>query len=115
MGSSTMNLLLFLPPYLLLLIISSLLQITQSLPPRSPIECNGSSCVLSNGYGRWNDRIECLVPSVVYPTTEEEIVNAVAEAVKDKKRVKVVSAFAHNIPPLACPPPVDSVLISTSR
>jgi L-gulonolactone oxidase len=110
---TTKNILLF-PPFSLILIFS-LLQITQSLPPRSPIQCDGTSCILSNGYGRWNDRIECRVPSVVYPTTEEEIINAVADAVKNKKGVKVISAFAHNIPPLACPPRDDSVLISTSR
>ncbi|KAJ4806510.1 L-gulonolactone oxidase [Rhynchospora pubera] len=96
-------------------VLSSLLQTTDSLPPRSPIQCSGSSCILSNAYGRWNDRIECRVPSVVYPTTEEEIVTAVAEAVKNKKKIKVVSGFSHNIPPLSCPPSVESVLISTSR
>ncbi|XP_078153398.1 D-arabinono-1,4-lactone oxidase family protein [Carex rostrata] len=98
------------------LLFSILLKATYSLPPRSPIQCNdASSCILSNAYGIWNDRIDCRVPSVVYPTAEEEIVNAVAEAVKNNKKVKVVSAFAHNIPPLACPPSVDSLLISTSR
>ncbi|KAJ3695625.1 hypothetical protein LUZ60_001002 [Juncus effusus] len=87
-----------------------------ALPPASPIHCDGSSCILSNAYGLWNDRdTDCRAGLVLYPTTEGEIVDAVAEANKNNKNVKVVSGFSHTIPPFACPPTPDSVLISTAN
>ncbi|XP_072994433.1 L-gulonolactone oxidase 3 [Typha latifolia] len=86
-----------------------------AVPPASPIRCNGTGCVLSNAYGAWGDRKECLVRSVIYPTTEEELRSAVAMASQKRLKAKVVSGFSHTIPKLACPPTENSILISTEK
>eukprot|EP01018_Ginkgo_biloba_P002313 Gb_31381 [translate_table: standard] len=88
------------------------------MPPPSPITCanfNNSSCILSNAYGVWGDRMPCNVSKVVFPSTEDDILHAVAEAVKNKLKVKVVSGFSHTIPKFVCPGAGDGrgILIST--
>jgi FAD-dependent oxidoreductase len=59
---------------------------------------------------------------VVNPTTEEEIVHAVATAVKNKQKIKVATKSSHTIPKLACPGTTNStsgsghgVIISTAN
>ncbi|XXG48047.1 hypothetical protein AAC387_Pa02g2587 [Persea americana] len=102
---------------LLLLVIMTCLLGVPGMPPQPPASCNQTGCIVSNAYGVWGDRKECWVSSVVYPTTEEEILSAVANANKNKQKVKVVSGYAHTIPKLVCPasPPENSVLISTAK
>ncbi|PKI69467.1 hypothetical protein CRG98_010128 [Punica granatum] len=89
------------------------------MPPQSPILCGPAGCKLSNSYGMWGDRKDCTVSNVAYPTTEEELRSAVASAVRNKLKVKVVSKFSHTISKLACPAGTDSVnksiLISTEK
>lgn len=58
---------------------------------------------------------------VVHPTTEEEIVHAVATAVENKQKIKVSTKSSHTIPKLACPGTTNStsgsshgVIISTT-
>ncbi|KAL0283126.1 UNVERIFIED_CONTAM: L-gulonolactone oxidase 3 [Sesamum angustifolium] len=56
------------------------------------------------------------VQAVVYPTTEEELRSAVANANKNHLKVKVVSRFSHTIPKLACPTNQSrAILISTEK
>lgn len=82
-------------------------------PPRDPVQCGSSRCNISSCYGIWPDRTPCTAAKVVYPTTEKEIVSAVAEAVQKKQKVKVVSRWAHSIPKLICPGGNDGLVIST--
>ncbi|RWW64664.1 hypothetical protein BHE74_00028085 [Ensete ventricosum] len=100
---------------LLLVVIGSKPFFTSAKPPAPPVSCNVTGCVLSNAYGAWGDRSECWVRSVVYPRNEEELRWAVAEANRNNLKAKVVSGFSHAIPRLACPPPENSVLISTAK
>ncbi|XP_030452520.1 L-gulonolactone oxidase 3-like [Syzygium oleosum] len=107
---------------LLLLHMDSILLKTASMPPPSPVMCNspagGDGCILHNSYGAWNDRLDCHVQNVTYPTTEEELRSAVAYATRNGLNVKVVSKFSHTIPKLACPgrtQSVNSFLISTAN
>lgn len=89
-----------------------------AMPPQNPIQCDQTGCTLSNSYGVWGDRKTCHVTAAVYPTTEEELRSAVANASKNKQKVKVVSKFAHTIPKLACPTArsgISTILISTER
>ncbi|KAJ0986062.1 hypothetical protein J5N97_004418 [Dioscorea zingiberensis] len=90
---------------------------TTAIPPASPVQCNGTGCVLSNAYGLWNVRTPYTVPSVLYPTTEADLLAAVATAIKSNLKLKLVSAFSHTIPNLACPSTGDAaaVLISTTK
>ncbi|KAG9456152.1 hypothetical protein H6P81_000660 [Aristolochia fimbriata] len=90
---------------------------THGRPPRPPVKCDGSRCTVSNAYGVWGDRKDCLVSAVLYPETEEELRLAVAQAKQKKQKVKVVSGFSHTIPKLICPgsPPETSVVISTAK
>ncbi|KAH7840515.1 hypothetical protein Vadar_017960 [Vaccinium darrowii] len=92
-----------------------------AMPPPPPVQCTqiGSGCTLSNSYGVWGDRKDCRVPTVLYPTTEEELRLAVANATKNNQKVKVVTKFSHTIPKLACPSTQpaagNSILISTEK
>ncbi|XP_030543023.1 L-gulonolactone oxidase 3 [Rhodamnia argentea] len=105
----------------LLLRMDSILLRTASMPPPSPVTCNspgGDGCILRNAYGAWNDRLDCHVQNVTYPSTEEELRSAVAYAARSGLNVKVVSKFSHTIPKLACPGrngSADSFLISTAN
>lgn len=92
----------------------------RAMPPPPPVQCaqTGSGCTLSNSYGVWGDREDCRVPTVLYPTTEEELRLAVANAVKNNLKVKATTKFSHTIPKLACPstqPAGNSILISTEN
>eukprot|EP01018_Ginkgo_biloba_P002312 Gb_31378 [translate_table: standard] len=89
------------------------------MPPPPTLACANSDsvCTLSNAYGVWGDRKPCNVSKVVYPSTEDQILRAVADAVKNKLKVKVVSGFSHTIPKFACPGSGDGrgILISTKN
>lgn len=99
-----------------LIILCSILT-TEAMPPQNPVQCDQNGCNLYNSYGVWNDRKTCHVAAAVYPTTEEELRLAVANAIKNKLKVKVVSKFSHTIPKLACPTSRNetAMLISTDR
>ncbi|KAM0938562.1 putative oxidoreductase [Dioscorea sansibarensis] len=89
---------------------------TMSFPPSPPIQCNSTICLLSNAYGIFNTRNPCPVPSVLYPTSEQELLAAVAMATKSNLKIKLVSSFSHTIPKFSCPPPTsNALLISTSK
>ncbi|XP_031256640.1 L-gulonolactone oxidase 3 [Pistacia vera] len=91
---------------------------THAMPPPPPVQCNETGCILSNSYGAWGDRIDCHVPDVTYPTTEQDLRLAVAHANQNNLNIKVVSKFSHTIPKLACPSATQSgnaLLISTEK
>lgn len=103
-----------------LFIIHTLLII--AMPPPNPLKCDQIGCNLYNSYGVWGDRKDCRVPNnmnnVVYPTTEDELLAAVANANKNNFKVKVVTKFSHTIPKWACPVGSNgnnAILISTAK
>ncbi|OVA20297.1 FAD linked oxidase [Macleaya cordata] len=102
---------------LLIMLGSTLLPNTSAMPPPSPVNCDATGCVLHNSYGVWNDRKECRVPNITYPTTEEELRLAIAQANQKKLKVKIITGFSHTIPKLACPgiQTQNSILISTAK
>ncbi|KAG0489333.1 hypothetical protein HPP92_008144 [Vanilla planifolia] len=104
-------------PISLVFLFSLLLSVSIAVPPASPVLCNSTTgaCIVSNAYGVWGDRQVCSVPSVVYPTTEAELVAVVADASRHNLKLKVISGFSHSIPKLVCPSPTGSVLISTTK
>ncbi|XP_042498399.1 L-gulonolactone oxidase 3 [Macadamia integrifolia] len=112
--------LLFLHGLLLVLVIWVTTQhkhSTHAMPPPPPTQCNATGCILSNCYGIWNDRNDCWVPKILYPTTEDELLSAVAYANRNKLKLKVVWG-SHTIPKLACPgtsSPGNALLISTAN
>ncbi|KAK0570385.1 hypothetical protein LWI29_000327 [Acer saccharum] len=102
------------------LVVVLQVQTVQAILPPPVVQCNqtgAGGCTLYNSYGVWNDRNDCRVPTVVYPTTEEELRSAVANASKNKIKIKVVSRFSHTIPKLACPgsSKKPAMLVSTSK
>ncbi|KAL6957427.1 L-gulonolactone oxidase 3 [Sarracenia purpurea var. burkii] len=108
-------------PFLLLALSPSTFLPLHAMPPPPPLHCNQTDCTLYNSYGVWGDRKDCRVRTTFYPTTEEELRLAVANATRAKLKVKVVTKFSHTIPKLACPstaaavPPGNSMLISTEK
>ncbi|KAH9328739.1 hypothetical protein KI387_000847, partial [Taxus chinensis] len=82
------------------------------VPPPS-IECSGrSGCHIFNYQGIWDDLGSCEAGTALFPTSESQLVHAVASAVKMGKKMRVVSRFSHSLAKLAC---VDKegVIIST--
>ncbi|KAK2999245.1 hypothetical protein RJ639_039822 [Escallonia herrerae] len=90
---------------------------TLAMPPPPPVQCNSTGCTLHNSYGVWGDRKDCRVPSITYPSNQQELLQAVANATRSNLKVKVVSKFSHTIPKLACPqtPSRNAILLSTEK
>nr|XP_048334534.1 probable L-gulonolactone oxidase 6 isoform X2 [Ziziphus jujuba var. spinosa] len=86
-------------------------------PPEEPIKCKSKNtdCTITNSYGTFPDRSVCRAQNVVYPTTEEELISAVASATKKGSKIKVATRYSHSIPKLVCPSGQDGLLISTKN
>ncbi|PIN22533.1 D-arabinono-1, 4-lactone oxidase [Handroanthus impetiginosus] len=86
-------------------------------PPEDPIQCTGvvtnSNCTITNSYGAFPDRNICRAAKAVYPTSEAEVISAVAAATMTKRKMKVGTRFSHSIPKLVCPDGDEGILIST--
>lgn len=87
------------------------------MAPEDPVECKGamknSNCTFTNSYGAFPDRSTCRTARVVYPSSEVELIVAVAEATMENAKIKVVTRYSHSIPKLVCPDGERGVLIST--
>ncbi|KAL6005728.1 hypothetical protein ACLOJK_006299 [Asimina triloba] len=83
--------------------------------PQDPVQCTSklSNCTVTNAYGTFSDRSLCRAADVIYPTREEEVVAAVAQASMNKRKMKVVSRYSHSLPKLVCPGGNEGLLIST--
>lgn len=83
-------------------------------PPRPSVECEGQECQINNYLTIWEDRRNCTVANAAFPKSEDEFLDAVANAVKDNHKVRVVSKNAHSLAKLAC---VEShgLIISTEK
>lgn len=86
-------------------------------PLPDPVVCTRgtSNCTVSNTYGSFTDRTVCHAANVTYPSTEEELVAAVAAVASAKRKAKVATRHSHSIPKLACPGGSDGTIISTAR
>ncbi|KAL0002385.1 hypothetical protein SO802_016166 [Lithocarpus litseifolius] len=84
-------------------------------PPEKPIKCSSenTNCTITNSYGAFPDRSTCRAAEVAYPTTEQELISVVAEATKNRRKIKVATCFSHSIPKLVCPDGQEGLLIST--
>ncbi|XP_050249519.1 probable L-gulonolactone oxidase 6 [Quercus robur] len=84
-------------------------------PPEEPIKCSSenTNCTITNSYGAFPDRSTCRAAEVAYPTTEQELISIMAEATKNRRKMKVATCFSHSIPKLVCPDGQEGLLIST--
>ncbi|KAL5721208.1 hypothetical protein ACHQM5_013796 [Ranunculus cassubicifolius] len=97
------------------LCIFLLVVLVYSSPPEDPIKCTSknSNCVITNSYGVFPDRSICQAAEVIYPTTEKELVAAIAKASQENRKVKLATRYSHSITKLVCPDGKDGLLIST--
>lgn len=93
-----------------------LVNLASSSPPPDPIKCSPAGtgeCSITNIYGTFPDRSTCRAAAAVYPTSEQELVEAVAKAAAGKRKMKVATRFSNSIPKLACPGGDEGLIIST--
>ncbi|GMY09079.1 probable L-gulonolactone oxidase 6 [Fagus crenata] len=85
-------------------------------PPEDPIKCSSKNtkCTITNSYGAFPDRSICQAAEVVYPSNEQGLISIVAEATRNRRKMKVATRFSHSIPKLVCPDGQDGLLISTN-
>ncbi|KAL3682820.1 hypothetical protein R1sor_000842 [Riccia sorocarpa] len=70
------------------------------------VVCSGVGNTGCKGYsyqGFFSDRNDCRAGKVVYPTTEQEVIAAVADGVKNGLKMRAVSKGSHSLPSLVCP------------
>ncbi|GJN16545.1 hypothetical protein PR202_gb03563 [Eleusine coracana subsp. coracana] len=105
-------------PMLLLLLLTTLVHLNSSTPPPEPVTCRNDetfNCTVTNAYGSFPDSSICHAANVTYPSTEQELISAVAAASAAKRKVKVATRYSHSIPKLVCPGGTDGTIISTIR
>ncbi|KAG6507459.1 hypothetical protein ZIOFF_032804 [Zingiber officinale] len=109
----------FLLPLLSSVILLSAVVAVRASPPGPVVTCRSgnSNCTVTNAYGAFPDRSTCLVASVAYPGTEQELLAAVSAAAAKGQHMKALSAYSHSIPKLSCPggPAGRGLVISTVR
>ncbi|KAJ1266949.1 hypothetical protein BS78_07G019000 [Paspalum vaginatum] len=98
---------------LLLLLVS----LAGASPPPEPVSCTRgtSDCTVTSTYGSFPDRTICRAANATFPSTEQELVAAVAAASAARRKVKVATSHSHSFPKLACPGGRDGTIISTER
>ncbi|KAL2901609.1 putative L-gulonolactone oxidase 6 [Bienertia sinuspersici] len=90
---------------------------SECFPPGDPIKCSSgtSDCTVTNSQGSFPDRSDCRAADAVFPTTEIELISAIADATKNNRKMKVATRYSHSFPKLVCPDGEDSLLISTKN
>jgi len=103
---------------LFFVLLPVLLLTTQQLaggsPPPDPVSCarGTSDCTVTNTYGSFPDRTICRAANATFPSTEQELVAAVAAAAAARRKVKVATIHSHSFPKLACPGDSNDAIIS---
>ncbi|GLJ37131.1 hypothetical protein SUGI_0752930 [Cryptomeria japonica] len=70
--------------------------------------------VFTNSYGAFPDRSIHKAAQAVFPSTEEELLAFVANAVKKQQKIRVVTKHSHSIPKLVCLVGETGLVISSS-
>ncbi|GAB4844654.1 Probable L-gulonolactone oxidase 6 [Ancistrocladus abbreviatus] len=82
-----------------------LLCIAFSNTEEDPITClsTNKNCTITNSYGVFPDRSICRAADVAYPSTEDELIDVVANGTMNRRKMKVATRYSHSIPKLVCP------------
>jgi len=83
--------------------------------PLPAVQCDPSTgrCTIKNAFRTWPDRVDCQAAAVVYPKTEQEILDVVATAAKNNQKIKVGTKSCHSTCKLVCPGGNDGIFLST--
>eukprot|EP00897_Mesotaenium_endlicherianum_P003541 jgi/Mesen1/3214/ME000186S02507 len=106
---------------LALLLVATLVPETLGVSPSPELCLNGdgisgpSDCVLRNSYGVWDDNLPCRFAEVRYPSSEAELVAAVAYGSKNNLKMKAVSQWVHTVAKWVCPGGDQGLVINTKN
>lgn len=105
------------PLLALIVLIHDLSTFTSCSSHNPTVVCNHNNraCTVHNAYGTWSDRTTCHATAVVYPSSESELLHAVAMASQKGQPMKVVTSTGHSMPKWACPRGHGGLLISTKN
>eukprot|EP01018_Ginkgo_biloba_P015448 Gb_34197 [translate_table: standard] len=90
------------PLLAMLMILGKSAIISLACVPPPAVECNGGGCEIFNYQGVWEGDNICKAANAVFPKTERELLDAVADAVKKGQKIKMVSGFSHSLTKLVC-------------
>ncbi|KAI3719258.1 hypothetical protein L6452_20153 [Arctium lappa] len=98
----------------LMMVITSMVSCN---PPEEPVRCsnNLTNCTITNSYGAFPDRSTCRAAEVTYPSSEQDLISAVATATRAHRKMRVATRYSHSIPKLVCPAGDDGLIISTEK
>ncbi|GLJ25482.1 hypothetical protein SUGI_0487870 [Cryptomeria japonica] len=74
----------------------------KACPPAPSLQCRNDECEIFNHQGIWEDRSICMAASAAWPTSEPQLLHAVAHAVQRRQKIRVVSRHAHSRSKLVC-------------
>ncbi|KAL2893399.1 putative truncated L-gulonolactone oxidase 7 mitochondrial [Bienertia sinuspersici] len=72
------------------------------VPPEESIKCSSgnSNCTVTNFHRSFADRSVCHVADAVFPTTELDLISAIATATMKNRKMKVATRHSHSFPKL---------------
>ncbi|GLJ25483.1 hypothetical protein SUGI_0487880 [Cryptomeria japonica] len=88
--------------FLLLILYFTPVFCTEACPPPPSLQCRSDGCEIFNYQGIWEDRSICKATSIAWPTSEPQLLRAVAHAVHNNHKIRVVNRHSHSLSMLVC-------------
>ncbi|KAI3719261.1 hypothetical protein L6452_20156 [Arctium lappa] len=76
---------------------------------------NLTNYTITNSYGAFPDHSTCRTAKVTYPSSEQDLILAVATTTQTHIKIRVATCSSHSILKLVCPAGDDGLIISTQK